>query len=1232
MDTAPACTLFIVLALMVPAGMGVADTPPPANGDWTITDTTSIVNQTVVLNGNLTVKSGGRLELERVNLTINCSFNGQYAINVEPGGNLTINDSRIKGRDWMFAYKFLLFDNTIISNSFLTDIYGIRDPASGGIEIHSDNVSIIHTVIDYNIVGISIFDSSPQISNCNVELNIYGISCYGNAKPFIIGNEFLAQDIAIINGNDSSAVIINNTFDGDTIDIDNIGGSYATIKGNNMSAWICIRNAENSTPYIEENTIVRNWVYGDDIGIANYDHSDPEIINNSITSMDPAILNRDNSTPNIRKNMFIDNKVGIHTSNASRVEVLDNLITGSVYAGLMNDGAATVNISNNTISKGGNIGILNGNSGKTRIINNSIMNTTTGSGIRNTNSSDVVVEDCTIRGAGLNGIENDLDAVLTVHESSIQNCTGNGIVVAGNATAEIINNTVAGNGLAGIKGKENSTLTILRNKILENGECAIGGHNNAFITAKENDLANNLNGIELSSDNGDFSQNEISGGTYGITLVNCSPVLANNAVSGATFGARLSRSNATIAGTNFSDIEKNPVYCTDYSSPLIVNSTISQSRTGYDFYVAGASHPTTLNTTFNRSLVKVEDTSSLCIKWYLQLEIADAKGRPLDQANLSFEGMESFRTKTDAEGVSPWLPVYDRIVTKVEVEMAGYKITVEKNDDESEYVDVMIDRTEKRVVLFDFAPVIGPIPEKIVQEDLPTALDLSEFISDRDHDIGELWASLCFGSEKNKYVSLNGMALILNYSLPVVEDTIYFLVSDGIKNSTSEVKVHVTSVNDPPVILEIPPRLLYENVSYILNMSQYVSDEEDPTPTITVVDSPYATVTGSNITFCYPQGILTDTVDIIARDRDGASTLAKININIAPVNDPPTITEFPKINPTEGIELVINLSKLIADPDSPFGQIFLATNSSYCTVEGLSLRFYYPEGIITDFIRVTVSDGLDNTSYERIIPITPVDNPPGLVTSPKINVLAGRSYLLDLWPLVTDPDTPKEKLRIYSSNPFVTVSGYNLTFTFPKDRRSANEKVELNLSDGVNNLTVDLYVSITGQEVRVVSQYAVYIYILVPLAIIGTVAGIIVYRRWRYGWYEMKRAMVVNRDGRMLASAGEGAAEDDELLVSSMLTAVQQFIEEAMKKDKAGSIKEFQYEDMKIAVERGTKIYLAVFLKGYATDGLRKEMKEIVDLLENRYNKEITEWDGRLKKTKFVQEAESQLKRLSGKK
>jgi parallel beta-helix repeat protein len=975
---------------------------------------------------------------------------------------------------------------------------------------------------------------------------------------------------------------------------------------NNTEIGIC--NNDCSTACIEKNTMTGNG-WG---GIGNFDWSEPTIINNSIIkNKRHGIGNADFSKASIENNTISENGWdGIFNLDSSEPTIINNSIINNMERGISNDIFSKASIKRNLINENVWEGIGNYNWSEPTIIGNSILNNTR-FGIENTDRSKASIDNNTIN-------ENKWDGVFCTAESS----------------PVVVNNVIAGNILRGISAIENSKLRAVGNNIHNNNDYGIGCEDNSTAIVEDNKIIDNRFGAWFSSRTVSFSRNEISGGEWGIKILNCSPSLSDNSIGNANFGIELFHSDASMTNTTISSIAKYSVYCIESSSPHILNSTILAGSEGWAFSINGDSHPVTLNSVFDKKLVKVEDNSSLTVKWFMNLNAKDSTSRPLDHANILFEGKDTVRGVTDINGSAYWLPLEDRTIYKITETKASYRLSIEIDEDINVYENLVINKTEKRDFVFDFAPVVEEIPEQVVVEDNPYSLNLFSYISDRDHNPSELQISLALESAENQNVSLEAAILHFRYSLPTEQDIIQLKVSDGMRTTAFSVAVHVKSKNDPPAIRDIPPLQLYEDISYILNLSQYISDEEDALRLLTVIiNSPYVQIDGFYITFCYPEGILNDSVEITVQDMNGATTTFPLQISITWVNDPPVITLMPEIRPVEDVELIINFSKVISDSDTPMGNISFATNSSYCRVDGLKLKFLYPEGVLRDNIRITVSDGQNSTSYDLLIVVKPVNDPPVLTSIPKINIIAGKSHTSDLWDLIYDPDTPKEKISIFTTSPYISVSGFNVTISYPADRQSGNEVISLRLSDGIDTTTVNLPVNITASKVTQIwiTQYSLYIYILVPLAIIGTVAGIFVYRRVRYGWYEVKRAMIVNDDGRMVAHFGVSDEASDDMLVSSMLTAVQQFIEEAMKKDKAGSIKEFQYEDMKIAIERGQKLYLAVFLKGYAAEMLRRQMRDIVSGIEARYQKEIVEWDGRMTRTPFVDDALENLKTLAKK-
>jgi len=141
-----------------------------------------------------------------------------------------------------------------------------------------------------------------------------------------------------------------------------------------------------------------------------------------------------------------------------------------------------------------------------------------------------------------------------------------------------------------------------------------------------------------------------------------------------------------------------------------------------------------------------------------------------------------------------------------------------------------------------------------------------------------------------------------------------------------------------------------------------------------------------------------------------------------------------------------------------------------------------------------------------------------------------------------------------------------------------------------------------------------YIYILLPAGIVGGIMAYYSYRKVKYGKYEVEQVFLINKDGRLLAhrsrKALSGGGED---IISGMLTALQGFIKEFLRDEKRGELEEMKYGDLKIVIERGKRVYLAVFISGYVTDELKGLMKGILDKVDAEMGALLASWDGTVK-------------------
>ena len=142
--------------------------------------------------------------------------------------------------------------------------------------------------------------------------------------------------------------------------------------------------------------------------------------------------------------------------------------------------------------------------------------------------------------------------------------------------------------------------------------------------------------------------------------------------------------------------------------------------------------------------------------------------------------------------------------------------------------------------------------------------------------------------------------------------------------------------------------------------------------------------------------------------------------------------------------------------------------------------------------------------------------------------------------------------------------------------------------------------------------------------------SIVFYRRHRQGKFIVNNILIIYNDGRLLTRyhrKSENAIDDS--AVSSMLTAIQDFIRESFKESRKSaksqkddesepeedksSVDEIKYGKMKILIEYHEKLYIAVI--GEANEAppkLRKELKKIKSRINSKYNKVLEYWDGNM--------------------
>ena len=182
---------------------------------------------------------------------------------------------------------------------------------------------------------------------------------------------------------------------------------------------------------------------------------------------------------------------------------------------------------------------------------------------------------------------------------------------------------------------------------------------------------------------------------------------------------------------------------------------------------------------------------------------------------------------------------------------------------------------------------------------------------------------------------------------------------------------------EPPFLAFIPTQYPTEEVDWILDLTSYITDLDTPLENLTVTEnSTYGYVDGIEIIFNYPEGVANEHVRVsIADDRQSSSR--DILLVVRPMNDPPVISGAPdKLAAVEEVEKTLDLSPFLSDIDNPLSDLWVLTNSSYAEVVGLTITFLYPNGVFSDAVNVTVSDGEGRTYHNINVTVTGVNDPP----------------------------------------------------------------------------------------------------------------------------------------------------------------------------------------------------------------------------------------------------------------
>ena len=222
------------------------------------------------------------------------------------------------------------------------------------------------------------------------------------------------------------------------------------------------------------------------------------------------------------------------------------------------------------------------------------------------------------------------------------------------------------------------------------------------------------------------------------------------------------------------------------------------------------------------------------------------------------------------------------------------------------------------------------------------------------------------------------------------QTTLTIIVNDGTQDTTAQVVVNVTPVNDPP-LLNIPSATLTRAEDFMGAMSVATASDVEGNPlTFTVTESTTGvirvTASSSDVRISSlgeANGITTLVISVSDGD---LTTTAQVVITVTPVNDPPTLsvsTTALNLNEDFATTEVITVNRNDIDSntltltvsESTTGVVSVTTTAAGVQVTNINNA----NGATT--LTINLSDGTTSTSTQVGVTVTPVNDPPTLSVS-----------------------------------------------------------------------------------------------------------------------------------------------------------------------------------------------------------------------------------------------------------
>ncbi len=538
----------------------------------------------------------------------------------------------------------------------------------------------------------------------------------------------------------------------------------------------------------------------------------------------------------------------------------------------------------------------------------------------------------------------------------------------------------------------------------------------------------------------------------------------------------------------------------------------------------------------------------------------------------------------------------------------------------------------------DQVPVLtNPLPDVALDQgsSLINAFDLDQHFRDPDLDV----LYYAFG---NTHVSID---IQLNHTVDFhapndwsCVEYVTFRATDS-KGARVECTITVTvrPVNQPPEIEGVPDLVVHYDVQYDFDLKPYISDPDGDREVRTIsTNDGHIVVNGTIMSLLYPQAMNGLKVQVTITVHD-SGLLDSWTINVTVSDDfPPVLSHampdhsFLEDNAID-YPIGADLANFFTDPDggSLIFEAFVSTKN--VTVKSMSVSGKW----VLEFTPDLDYNGQSNLTIRAIevgvggiaettvrLTVIPVPDPPNMLLPAGFNVTEGVQTILDISKMVSDPDSQLSDFTFVVTGPHtdlgeIRVQNAILVFIFPdgfvptgKDSKDFTINVTVYDQTGlssVDSMIVHVVRPTISSVEKPINPWLLVGMIALAAAAIGGFA-IALYRRKKP--FVIRDMMLIHNDGFLISRyASPHTGEIDEDILSGMLTAVLNFVEDSMSSSQ-DQLKTFGFKEYQVLVSRGSKTFVAIVYEGDAPSDIDKPLNEFIARIEKIYKKKIADWTG----------------------